>query len=64
MAGWYDHTSGTMYTCIDELPDILHGGHTNKNGKPFYYVEAQCGSLKYLPYFEGRQLLCAVSSKE
>lgn len=64
MAGRYDHPAGTMYTCVDGDPDTLHGGHTNKNGKLFYSVEARCGSLKCPPYVQGRELVCAVCSKE
>lgn len=64
MAGYYDHPAGTMYTCVDEHPDTLHGGRANQNGRLFYSVEARCGSLKCPPYVEGRELVCAVCSKE
>lgn len=64
MAGHEGHKAGTMYTCVDEHPDTLHGGHVNKNGRLFYSVEARCGSLECPPYVEGRELVCAVCSKE
>eukprot|EP00105_Crassostrea_gigas_P017523 XP_011435336.1 PREDICTED: uncharacterized protein LOC105333829 [Crassostrea gigas] len=64
MAGHYTHEAGTTYTCIDSHPDTLHGGSTSKDGKVFYLVEALCGSLKCPPYVEGRELVCAVCSKE
>nr|XP_011421552.2 uncharacterized protein LOC105324200 [Crassostrea gigas] len=64
MAGYHDHQAGTMYTCVDEHPDTLHGGHADKNGRLFYQAEARCGSLKCPPYVEGRELVCVVCSKE
>uniref|UniRef100_K1QSL2 Short-chain collagen C4 n=1 Tax=Magallana gigas TaxID=29159 RepID=K1QSL2_MAGGI len=64
MAGYYGHAAGSMYTCVDEHPDTLHGGHSSKDGRLFYSVEARCGSLKCPPYVEGRELVCAVCSKE
>lgn len=64
MAGRYYHKAGTMYTCVDEHPDTLHGGQANIDGKMFYSVEARCGSLKCPPYVEGRELVCAVCSKK
>uniref|UniRef100_K1PYU7 Short-chain collagen C4 n=1 Tax=Magallana gigas TaxID=29159 RepID=K1PYU7_MAGGI len=64
MAGYYNHDAGTTYTCVDSYPDALHGGATNKDGKLFYMVEAACGSLKCPPYVAGRELVCAVCSKQ
>lgn len=64
MAEYHDHQAGTMYTCNDEHPDTLHGGHADKNGRLFYSVEARCGSLKCPPCVEGRELVCAICSKE
>lgn len=64
MAGYYGHPAGTTYTCVDSRPDTLHGGSKNKDGKLFYLVEATCGSMKCPPYVKGRELVCAVCSKE
>ena len=64
MAGYYIHNAGTTYTCVDNHPDTLHGGQANTNGRLFFMVEARCGSLKCPPYVEGRELVCAVCSKE
>nr|XP_034329659.1 uncharacterized protein LOC105320069 [Crassostrea gigas] len=63
MAGHHGQTAGTTYTCVDNNPDTLHGGHSNHNGYLLYPVEARCGSLKCPPYTEGRELVCAVCSK-
>uniref|UniRef100_K1QIL0 Short-chain collagen C4 n=1 Tax=Magallana gigas TaxID=29159 RepID=K1QIL0_MAGGI len=64
MTGYHDHLAGSMYTCVDEHPDTLYGGHTNKNGYLFHSIEARCGSLKCPPYVEGREIVCVVCSKE
>ena len=64
MAGYFDHTAGSLYTCVDGNPDTLPGGKADKNGRLFYLVEAQCGSLKCPPYVQGREIVCAVCSKE
>ena len=64
MAGYYKHTAGTKYTCVDSHPDTLHGGQSDKHGRLFYLVEARCGSLKCPPYVEGRELSCGVCSTD
>ncbi|XP_062575547.1 uncharacterized protein LOC134237474 [Saccostrea cucullata] len=64
MASQYNHAAGTTYKCVDKDPDTLSGGHSNKNGYLFYFVEGRCGSLKCPPYVEGRELVCAVCSKK
>lgn len=64
MAGYHYNPAGSMYTCVDENPDTLHGDHENKNGYLLHSVEARCGSLKCPPYVEGRELVCAVCYME
>ncbi|XP_062575548.1 uncharacterized protein LOC134237475 [Saccostrea cucullata] len=64
MTGYHGHAAGTTYKCVDENPDTLHGGHADKNGYLFFFVEGRCGSLKCPPYVEGRELVCAVCSKK
>lgn len=63
-AGYYKHLADTTYNCIDEHSDTLHGGHADKDGRLLYHVEARCGSLKCPPYVAGRELVCAICSKE
>ncbi|XP_048748091.2 uncharacterized protein LOC125660325 [Ostrea edulis] len=63
MAGHWDYHAGTKYTCVDKIPDIIYGSHSNKNGYLFHHVEARCGSLKCPPYVHGRELVCAVCSR-
>ncbi|XP_056006017.1 uncharacterized protein LOC125657659 [Ostrea edulis] len=64
MAGLYNHPAATTYKCVDKNPDIITGGHYNHEGYLFYSVEARCGSLKCPPYVHGRELVCAVCSRE
>ncbi|XP_052704570.1 uncharacterized protein LOC128180488 isoform X2 [Crassostrea angulata] len=64
MAGHHNHAAGTSYTCVDSHPDTLHGGSSDKDGRLFYLVEAACGSLKCPPFVSGKELVCAVCSKE
>lgn len=64
MAGNWNHPAATTYTCVDEHPEAVHGGHENRNGYLFYHVEALCGSLKCPPYVHGRELACVVCSKK
>lgn len=64
MAGYHNQKAGTMYACVDERPDTLHGGHASTNGYLFYSVEARCGSLKCPPYVQGRELVCAACSMD
>lgn len=64
MAGYYGHDAGTTFTCVYSHPDTLHGGSKSKRGYLLYLVEATCGSLKCPPYVEGREIVCAVCSKE
>ena len=61
MSEHYTH-SASQFTCVDEKPEVLKGGHVNHNGKLFYFVDGSCGSLKCPPYEDGRELTCAVCS--
>ncbi|XP_056006026.1 uncharacterized protein LOC125660312 [Ostrea edulis] len=64
MAGYYGFPAASTYTCVDRNPDTVTGGQADHNGYLFYSVEAICGSLKCPPYVNGRELVCAVCSKE
>jgi hypothetical protein len=57
------HPSNSEYVCLDSRPDVIIGGHDNKNGRLFYFVEGVCGSLKCPPYVEGRELTCVVCTR-
>ena len=59
------HTSGeSTFNCVDHHPDTVRGGISYMDAKPFYFVEARCGSLMCPPYVDGRELVCVVCSKE
>lgn len=64
MAGYFNHAAGTTFTCVDSHPYTLRGGSKSTDGKLFYMVEATCNSLQCPPYVEGREIVCAVCSKE
>ncbi|OWF51109.1 hypothetical protein KP79_PYT16626 [Mizuhopecten yessoensis] len=46
-AGNYGHKAASEYVCVDEHAQPLDGGaDTNDNGKSFFAVRVQCGSLR------------------
>ena len=63
MAEKYDHHR-SMYTCVDSYPDYTRGSHVDRNGALFYFVEGRCGSLPCKPYIAGRELTCAVCTRQ
>ncbi|XP_060590518.1 uncharacterized protein LOC132745585 [Ruditapes philippinarum] len=62
MAEHYSHASSSEFVCVDGNPETLEGTHQNLNGKLFYFVEGECGSLRCDPYKNGWELTCAVCS--
>ncbi|XP_013408216.1 short-chain collagen C4-like isoform X1 [Lingula anatina] len=56
----HDSHQRTEFVCLDEAPEVVAGGHENKNGALFYTAEAKCGSLPCPPYVDGRELTCVV----
>ncbi|XP_025108159.1 short-chain collagen C4-like [Pomacea canaliculata] len=63
MAGHHTHTAATEYICVDREQHTRTGSDKNDNGKYFYYVTAECGSLPCPPYVSGKVLPCVVCSK-
>jgi hypothetical protein len=62
-SGYLTHKAATQYVCVDSNPQMFDGGNANRNGKLFYAVEAECGSLRCPPYKEHVTLSCVVCSK-
>ena len=62
-AGNFNHAAASEFVCLDIRPDVLQGGHSDKNGVLFYLAEGRCGSLPCPPYVEGRELTCVVCSR-
>ncbi|XP_045166854.2 short-chain collagen C4-like [Mercenaria mercenaria] len=63
MSGHHSHAAATEFVCVDGHPVTApYSSKTDNNGKLFYFVRAICGSLKCLPYEEGKQITCAVCS--
>nr|KAG5713930.1 hypothetical protein BaRGS_024557 [Batillaria attramentaria] len=63
MAGYHGHGSATEFLCMDSAMETDHSSEKNDNGKLFYYVLGQCGSLNCPPYENDRVLTCSVCSK-
>ncbi|XP_060590137.1 uncharacterized protein LOC132745279 [Ruditapes philippinarum] len=63
LSGGHDTHHAAEFVCLDTEPEVVEGGHADKNGKLFYFAEARCGSLRCPPYVNGRELTCAVCSK-
>ena len=63
VAGSHNHAAASEYVCLDARPDVLQNGHTDKNGKLFYFVEGRSGSLPCPPYVDGRELTCVLCTK-
>ncbi|XP_013396502.1 uncharacterized protein LOC106163457 [Lingula anatina] len=58
-----DDYARTEFVCLDEAPEVVAGGHENKDGALIYPAEVKCGSLPCPPYVDGRELTCVVCSK-
>ncbi|KAK3099197.1 hypothetical protein FSP39_000850 [Pinctada imbricata] len=63
MANYHGHPAASEYICVDKEAEWIPGSSSNKDQTVLYPVEAKCGSLKCLPYVEGRELACVVCSK-
>ncbi|XP_066267911.1 uncharacterized protein [Branchiostoma lanceolatum] len=63
MAEHHGHAGAKEYVCVDEQPEKIQGGYTNRDGALFSPVEARCGSLPCPNYVEGRELTCVVCTK-
>lgn len=51
------------YIYVYEKLESVPGGDADRDEAVVYPVEAICGSLKYLPYVNDRELTCIVCSK-
>ncbi|XP_069109446.1 short-chain collagen C4-like [Argopecten irradians] len=60
-SGYPKSHSANEFLCMDGNPQaIVGGGNTNDNGRLFYAVLAQCGSLPCPPYVNNKVLSCVV----
>ncbi|XP_053378971.1 uncharacterized protein LOC123526652 [Mercenaria mercenaria] len=62
MSEYYGNKSPSEFVCVDDDPEMLTGGGGSQNGRLFYFVEGECGSLQCPPYKNGWELTCAVCS--
>lgn len=63
MAGYHTHAIGSQYYCIDKGLEVDDNSVRSDNGKLFYYVVGQCGSLPCPPYKQDGIVTCVVCSK-
>ena len=63
MTEHHGHRHSRDFICLDGDPEYVPGSKANRDGALLYPVEGRCGSLPCLPYFEGRELTCAVCTK-
>ncbi|XP_071139058.1 uncharacterized protein [Mytilus edulis] len=63
MSGYHRHAAASEFACVDRDAEAIPGGSNNENGKLFYPVKTQCGSLKCPPYIHDTEVLCVVCSK-
>ncbi|XP_060607150.1 uncharacterized protein LOC132759400 [Ruditapes philippinarum] len=61
MAEHFSH-SASEFVCVDGNPETIEGTYQDMNGRLFYFVEGECGSLRCDPYKNGLELTCAVCS--
>ena len=63
MSARYTHKSRTLFTCVDNYPDLVDGTSADTNGAVMYHVEADCSTgLPCAPYDAWAQgtFLCSV----
>ncbi|KAI0233410.1 hypothetical protein LSAT2_016339 [Lamellibrachia satsuma] len=63
MAEHYNDKGRTTFVCVDNAPDVIHGGGANQDGVLFYITEAVCGSLPCPSYISGGEITCVVCTK-
>ncbi|EDO39588.1 predicted protein, partial [Nematostella vectensis] len=57
------HKHPTDYICVDVRPETTKGGEAGLMGSLLTTVGGRCGALPCAPYFEYRELTCAVCTK-
>ena len=62
MAERANHHRST-FECMDKDAKPAYGGHVNRNGALFYFVEPRCGALPCPPYDQQKEVTCAVCTR-
>ncbi|XP_063447189.1 short-chain collagen C4-like [Mytilus trossulus] len=62
-ANWHGHSGASEYACIDYDGEYIEGKRENQDGKLFYPVVSECGSLPCPPYVNAKYMVCVVCSK-
>lgn len=64
MTAHWNHKKPRDFICVDWDAESVPGSHANHNGALLYLVQANCGFFSTCPpYYEGRELTCAVCTK-
>lgn len=64
MTEHWGHKIPRNFICVDWDAESVAGSQSNHNGALLYLVQANCGFFsKCPPYYEGRELTCAVCTK-
>ena len=64
MTAHYGHTISRNYIRVDQEPESVPGSHSDRNGALLYLVEPDCNHFSGCPpYYNGRELTCAVCTK-
>ena len=58
----HNHHRST-FECVDLEAQKAIGGHANRDGALFYFVEPRCGSMPCPPYDQVREMTCAVCTR-
>ena len=64
VTGHISHKGRTMFTCVDNYPDLVDGTSADTNGALMYHVEADCSTgLPCASYDGHKELSCIVCTK-
>ena len=57
------HPARSVFSCVDNDPEVIGATQANTNGALFYYVLTTCNGLTCPPYENERALSCVVCTK-
>lgn len=64
MTAHWDDKKPSNFICVDSDPESVPGSFGSHDGALLYLVQASCGHFSSCPpYYQGRELTCAVCSK-
>ncbi|XP_022798959.1 short-chain collagen C4-like isoform X1 [Stylophora pistillata] len=64
MTAHYNHKKPSDFICVDSDPESVTGSYGSHGGALLYLVQVQCSYFSSCPpYYQGRELTCAVCTK-